>query len=439
MRKHSPIVVVTLVLAVACSDKKSGSDVLSARIVEPNGIATILRGTAFDLRATFADGPNAVTPDSVSWRSSETDDQLPQTNPAHNVVLTPGVRAISVTGKLAGKEGSDQVEITVGDIGVAIARPTNRRQVAPGQTVALQGEGQAYSGVNQIQLNPVNAVFAWTADGVAFGGNQNQLQSPMTLTVGEHTIELTITYSDPATTTVFSGSARITLVVNTAPAVSITAPNCPIDLPAGSPQTFVGIASDAEDGPLTGSWVDLLTGEDTSGDTWVFASDVIGKHELEYSAADSTDHIARDTCGVRVYPVGESAAALFPSAAAVSSAMPNDNIEVVYLDGSGNLLAGSHGQLAVFDTALALINDGSGSSNPYDGTELGVGGGSTVRDVIIVGTKLLAATADGLAQCDYSAGNLSACTDIGDGQDFNGVAFASDTPLGGVLASSAVD
>src|SRR5262249_3442636 len=155
-----------------------------------------------------------------------------------------------------------------------------------------------------------------------------------------------------------------------------TAPNCPIDLEAGQVQAFAGVAADAEDGPLTGEWRDLLTNASQDGDTWNYSSNDVGKHVLRYSPTDSTAATGTDTCAVRVLPAGGSVASLFPSTAPVQAAMPNHNLAVVVIDGSGNLIVGSHGQLGIFDSALALINDGAGTTDPYDGGELSLGGGA---------------------------------------------------------------
>ena len=235
---------------------------------------------------------------------------------------------------------------------------------------------------------------------------------------------MTITYTDTATGVVTTGSASIVLTVNTPPDVAISAPTCPLALAAGTPQTFAGVAADAEDGPLIGAWVDYLTGDTAAGNSWAFQSTVLGKHTLVFSATDSLGATASDGCTVTVFPAGATADALFPSTSAFDAALTNTTIELVAGDGAGNLLVGTQGELASFDATPALIGD-------WNTAGLGLAGGGVgtaiVRGVGVSGGKMLVGTSVGLAACTYGAGTVSACTNAEPGiRGFAGIAIAGD-------------
>ncbi len=254
------------------------------------------------------------------------------------------------------------------------------------------------------------------------------------LRAGEHTITLTVTDStNPSAPLV--GKASIKIVVNTPPVASIVSPDCTngIALAAGTTQDFVGTAADAQDGPLTGSWADNLTGGTSAGNNLSFQSNVLGRHDLVFSATDSLGDKGSVTCHLTVYPAGGAVADLFPSTTAINAALASGSHEIHFIgnDGAGNTFVGNADGLTVFDSTFAPI----GTS--YDGTQLGFAGTPTIYGAAVSGGTIVVSTGAGLTSCGYAAGVLSSCAALPDGiGPYRGVAISGDLSGTAVLASA---
>ncbi len=423
------------------SGVKDETNQLGVKITAPNGNVSILAGTSIDLRARFSDGPGEVTPDTLSWTSSVAGQWMPSTNPGA-VALQTATHTITANGTFGGKSGSDSVTVTVSSMAVSIDHPGNLAHVGVGDTVQFQATALEGPDV----LNPItlvssatpgpgerNALFTWNSsmDGDFATGDT---VSYAALRAGEHTITLTVTDSTNAAAPLV-GKASIKLVVNTPPVATIVSPDCTngIALAAGASQAFVGNAADAQDGPLTGSWADNLTGGTSAGNNLSFQSNVLGRHDLVFSATDSLGDEGTAMCHVTVYPAGGTAADLFPSTTAINAALANGSHEIHFIgnDGAGNTFVGNQDGLTVFDSSFAPI----GTS--YDGTQLGFTGTPTIYGAVVSGGTIVVATGAGLTSCAYAAGVLSSCAALPDGLGaYRGIAVTGDLSGTATLASA---
>ena len=162
---------------------------------------------------------------------------------------------------------------------VTLSAPADGAIVVEADPVTFTG------GAVDAQDGDVTASLIWVSDldGPIGSGASFSLSS---LSLGNHAITATATDSDGNT-----GSAGITVVVNAneAPVVTITAPTSGSSFTDTESITFVGSASDAEDGDLTGSiaWTlppEILVG---TGGTFQLTNLPLGTHVITASVTDS--------------------------------------------------------------------------------------------------------------------------------------------------------
>jgi len=133
------------------------------------------------------------------------------------------------------------------------------------------------------QVDPLTAAMSWASslDGALGTGGSF---STAALSAGVHTITASVTDSRGA-----PGSAAVTLTVNAAPVVTITAPADGSSSTQTDPVTFTGSASDPEDGDLTAtmSWTSSLDGAIGTGGSFSTAALSAGVHTITASVTDS--------------------------------------------------------------------------------------------------------------------------------------------------------
>lgn len=117
------------------------------------------------------------------------------------------------------------------------------------------------------------------------------------LSLGTHNIVLSATDSDGATGV---ANAQVTVVqpANTPPSATITAPTSGGSSVMGSNVSFVGFATDAEDGSLTGAslvWTSDLDGQLDTGASFSTTTLSSGTHSIVLTATDSGSATGADT------------------------------------------------------------------------------------------------------------------------------------------------
>ena len=275
------------------------------------GQAVVLQGHADDPE----DG--ALPASALSWTSS-LDGPLGSgasvTMPApslgtHRIVLTAtdrqGLSAYASISISVVAAGSNHAPVA------SISSPSDGASFVEGSVVSLSGsatdaEDGALGG----------SALAWSSslDGALGSGSS---VSSSTLRRGVHTITLTATDSAGAT-----GSASVGISIvqagNHAPVATITAPADGAAVFAGTAVTFSGSATDAEDGPLSGSalqWSSSRDGALGTGASLTLSTLSAGAHVIRLTATDSRGDSGAASIGLTVLPPNQPPVAQITSPA----------------------------------------------------------------------------------------------------------------------------
>ena len=147
------------------------------------------------------------------------------------------------------------------------------------------------------------------------------------LSPGSHTISLTVTDSDGASTT-----TSITAFINQWPTVQITSPSTGSTFTNADDIVFSGSATDPEDGTLSGNalvWTSNRDGEIGTGDT-VTSSLSLGTHVITLTATDSMSFSETTTLSVSISSIAwQTEPDLIYSIPQASSAVIGDKIYVI--------------------------------------------------------------------------------------------------------------
>ena len=142
----------------------------------------------------------------------------------------------------------------------------------------------------------LTASLSWTSslDGAIGSGGSF---STATLSAGSHVITASVSDSGG-----LQGTDTVTLTVNAAPSVAITSPAAGSVFNFGDSVSFVGTASDPEDGDLTASlsWTSSLDGAIGSGGTFSTATLSAGNHVITASVSDAGGLQGTDTVTLTV-------------------------------------------------------------------------------------------------------------------------------------------
>ncbi len=175
-----------------------------------------------------------------------------------------------------------------------ISAPANGSTFTVGSSVSFSGSA------TDAEDGSLTGSLSWSSNldgGIGSGGSF----ATSSLSEGTHTITASVSDSGglSASDTV---SITINAAPNTAPVVTITTPSGNISVVEGTSVSFAGTATDAEDGPLTGSlsWSSNLDGVIGSGASFSTSSLSVGVHTITASVSDSGGASASDTVGVTV-------------------------------------------------------------------------------------------------------------------------------------------
>ncbi|RMG17467.1 MAG: hypothetical protein D6729_08850 [Deltaproteobacteria bacterium] len=139
----------------------------------------------------------------------------------------------------------------------------------------------------------------WTSDVEGDLGTGLSIEVALA-TEGAHTITLTATDSQGKSA---SASITVTVVANTPPVVTIESPSDGSAVKLGDPVVFTGSATDAEDGPLTGTaltWSSDVDGDLGSGESVTTALATAGAHTITLTATDSAGATASASIQIQV-------------------------------------------------------------------------------------------------------------------------------------------
>lgn len=273
-----------------------------------------------------------------------------------------------------GKSDSAQVTVAVLSPRVRIAQPADGSVHAPGSQITFTGN--ACDTVDG-QLTGASLTWSSSVDGPLGTGAFLQTAA---LTAGLHIITLTATnaFND-------SRSAAITLYVDTAPQVSITAPDNNASFATSANVHFTGSATDAEDGDLTAAiaWYDSASGAFDSGGAASASNLALGKHVVTAAATDSLGVTGQ----ARVSILISDGSPLFASRnfGQTNAALRDPSSGEYWLAGNNGL------------RRVDLSQPGQGTLYTTDNSDLP---GNTVHDVLVRSDgALLVATGNGLAAC----------------------------------------
>ncbi len=290
----------------------------SAAISSPASGASFVLGTAVTFTGAGTDAEDgALSGASLVWTSS-LGGQIGTGASFTTSALAVGTHVVTLTAR----DSRGLVSTAVRTIAVTapvnqaptatITSPATGSVVARGATVTFTGAGaDAEDGV----VGGASLVWTSSIDGTIGSG---ATVSTAALAAGTHTITLTATDSRGAT-----GTATRTLVVNSAPVAAIVSPASGASFVRGTPITFVGGGTDAEDGTLGGAslvWTSSVSGALGTGASVSTAALAVGTHTITLTATDSrgATHSAVRTIAVVEPPNTAPSAAISSPASGAS-------------------------------------------------------------------------------------------------------------------------
>lgn len=215
--------------------------------------------------------------------------------------LTAGTKTVTLTVTDAGGL-TNTTSSTVGVLApankapvVAITSPTSGTSVVQGTSVSFTGTGtDAEDGT----LNGKSLVWTSNIAGQLGTGVKGSISN---LAVGTHTITLTGTDSQGATSTT---SVTLTITApNQAPSAAISAPTNGVSVVQGAAVTFTGTGTDPEDGALSGTalmWTSSIGGAIGNGATFSTSTLAVGAHVITLTAKDAQGLSATATVSLTV-------------------------------------------------------------------------------------------------------------------------------------------
>ena len=261
MRKPYLVVIALGIVAVACSNQnpvgpgnvetitRASNGAPTVEIMTPTDQSEFAAGVSVNFSATANDSGDGNVSDSIAW-SSSLDGDL-GTGAFIMSSLTAGTHDITASASdEEGLVGSATVTVIVGATApvVTIVSPKDGAAVSAGTAVTFVGTAV------DAEDGDLTASLAWTSsiDGsIGTGGT-------VTETPSEGTHFITASATDGGS---LVGNAAISITVapvqNTVPTVEIASPDDGAEFPTGTVLTFVGSATDAEDGDLSASikWI----------------------------------------------------------------------------------------------------------------------------------------------------------------------------------------
>jgi len=369
--------------AFACGDSTAPNQAPTASISAPSAGFTAFTGDPVTFQGSANDPETGTLSGSaLTWQSS-LDGTLGTGSSLTTSDLSTGSHTITLAAMdPAGGSGSAQVSIDIVENqppAVTITSPLDGAQYLEGTEVEFSAtatdpeDGSLSSGS-----------LSWSSDLDGDLGTGSPLTTN-SLSVGAHTITFAAADSRGLET---SSTITVTMLANGVPTVSISQPADATSFEEGQEITFIGSATDTEDGALTGAsltWSSSIDGTFGSGETVSSMGMSAGAHVITLAARDAQSQTGSATVSIEVSPLSGDAfesddtsgeATTTPSGAIqahnISPATDEDWItftlaapSVVVLETRGG--SGDDTVLELFDDVLSLIesddDDGLGGSS----------------------------------------------------------------------------
>jgi extracellular elastinolytic metalloproteinase len=439
----------TIQAAVIDSGGLGGSDSIVVTVNDtPNTAPTVAisapsDGAVFDEGAVIgfagaaSDAEDGDLSASLAWTSSL--DGPIGAGGSFPATLSVGTHTIqaSVTDS-GGLGGSDSIVVSVTANSaptVAISAPSDGAVFDEGAVIGFAGTA------SDAEDGDLSASLAWTSslDGPIGAG----ASFPATLSVGTHTIQASVTDSGGLGG---SDSVVVSVTVNSAPVVTITAPADGASVDEGTAILFAGAAIDAQDGDLSASlaWTSDLDGSIGTGASFSTTLSV-GTHTILASATDSGGLAGSDSITVMVVDVTPGGGLCYISFRSTTSVPGLGNVrdeDVVTYDPSTDTWAwyfdGSDVGIGGTDVnALHVLSDGSlvlsfnASSNSIPGL---IGGPNGIivedSDLVLFTFSSSGSNTSGQFQFVFDGSDVGLTTN---GEDIDGV---YEFPGGGLAIST---
>lgn len=285
----------THVVTLTASDTLAGTGTATIVIAINNTFPTVSI-TSPDNNSSFYENANvslsgvasdpedgSLTGASLVWRSNLSG-VVGTGTPFMTTALIKGTHSITLTATDSNDAStiSAPITLTIGNFApdVAIASPANGNSYNQGQSIVFTALA---TDTEDDPLTGASITWSSDLDGVIGTG---LVVTVFDLSPGTHTITVTATDSQG-----ISSTAVIAItIVNTAPVVTITAPQDGSAYNSGINFTFTGSATDAEDGTLTGTtleWTSSLDGTLGTGSSQSSVGLRNGSHIITLTATDS--------------------------------------------------------------------------------------------------------------------------------------------------------
>ena len=281
-----------------------------AAITAPSNNSMFINGTQINFTGTGNDPEDgALFGASLEW-SSDIDGFLGDGGSLNLSSLSLGNHTILLVARDSdGAVGSNRIIVQI----VPPGTPLNN---APSAFITAPANGSLFVNGTQINFTGVgldpedgilpDARLAWSSslDGVLGTGTSLNLSN---LTVGNHTVTLTVTDSLGASATT---GIRVQIVpqgtpINAVPVVTITAPADGSVFVNGAQINFTGVGNDPEDGALAGNslvWTSNLNGNFGNGSSVNSSSLSLGAHVITLTGIDSLDARGTAAIVIRIVP-----------------------------------------------------------------------------------------------------------------------------------------
>ena len=334
----------------ACVPPIAPNEPPEAAITAPQDGASVITGEEITFTGSGTDSEDgALTGASLVW-SSDKDGQIGTGATLSTSDLSINSHTVTLTATDGdGDTGTATVSITVAALAnvvptASISAPEASGSFTEGDEITFTGSG---ADSEDGTLSGASLVWNSSLDG-ALGTGATLSKSD--LSVGDHTITLTVTDSAGETGTA-TVSVSVSSPTNAAPTATISAPTSGSSFTSGNSVSFTGSGADSEDGTLSGAslvWSSDKDGQIGTGGSVSSSGLSVNSHTITLTATDSGG--ASDAATVSITIEAATTANVAPS---VSITSPADGVS--YTEGE-----------SISFTADVSDSDGSVSSTVWD-------------------------------------------------------------------------